>query len=194
MLNVLLSKSIAHIRLFTEDLTRLAVYLIQQHSFPPSSTHVYDILPSNSTSLTTRTPLTLQDILPDMSILLTQKKRATIERRRIRRHSDLPMNLMVRLGTPRNDLTQCLDCGSWHEKKTICGQCYDRIRKETESMKQNLNQDEFKYNHPQQEIVYLYKGEEEQRQYHEGKRIIEIPRERPQWFSKSLIPRINTTK
>ena len=134
-----------------------------------------------------------QSYLPDMSILLTQKHRATIERRRVRRHSDLPMSLMMKYGTPRQDLHQCLECGTWHEKKTICGNCYDRIRKETDEMKKSYpNQDEFLYNHPQQEIAYVYQNEKLDNS--ENNRIVEIPRQRPTWFSKNLIPKINTSK
>jgi large subunit ribosomal protein L32 len=134
-----------------------------------------------------------QACLPDMSILLTQKHRATVERRRMRRHSDLPMSLMMKYGTPRQDLHQCLECGTWHEKKTICGNCYDRIRKETQAMKDSYpNKDEFNYNYPQEEIVYVYKNDEQI--VDQTKRLVEIPRERPTWFTKNLIPKINTTK
>ena len=134
-----------------------------------------------------------KSILPDMSLLLTQKHRATVERRRIRRHSDLPMSLMTHYGTPRQDLHQCLECGTWHEKKTICGNCYDRIRKETQAIIDSYpNKDELNYNHPQQEIVYVYKNDEQISD--NTKRIVEIQRERPTWFSKNLISKINTTK
>lgn len=156
--------------------------------FFPSPSFAFVDLPSSPSSSSPAT------FLPDTSILLTQKHRATIERRRIRRHSDLPMSLMVKYGTPRQDLHQCLECGTWHEKKTICGHCYDRIRKETQAMKDAFpNKDEFNYNSPQEEIVYVYRND--QSIPSDGKkRIVEIPRERPNWFSKNLIPKINTSK
>lgn len=151
--------------------------------FFPSPSFAFVDLPSSAPS----------SVLPDMSILLTQKHRATIERRRIRRHSDLPMSLMIQYGTPRQDLHQCLECGTWHEKKTICGHCYDRIRKETQAMKDAYpNKDEFQYNHPQEEIAYVYKNDPP---ISDGKkRLVEMPKERPSWFSKNLIPKINTSK
>ena len=155
--------------------------------FFPSPSFAFVGLPSSPSSPSP------QSYLPDMTILLTQKHRATIERRRIRRHSDLPMSLMIKYGTPRQDLHQCLECGTWHEKKTICGHCYDRIRKETQAMKDAYpNKDEFNHDHPQQEIVYVYKND--QKNSDPTKRIVEIPRERPTWFSKNLIPKINTSK
>ena len=177
----MLSNLIARYRFITEQIIRYS----QQFLFSSSNFALIDVLPTLSSSTKT--------YLPNMSILLTQKHRATIERRRIRRHSDLPMSLMIHYGTPRQDLHQCLECGTWHEKKTICGNCYDRIRKETQAMKDSYpNKDEFHYNHPQQEIVYVYKNDE---QIHDStKRIVEIQRERPTWFSKNLIPKINTTK
>jgi large subunit ribosomal protein L32 len=176
----MLSNFIARYQFLTEQFIRYTRFFFSSPSFA-----LIDI-PSMSSS-------TPKSCLPDVSILLTQKHRATIERRRIRRHSDLPMSLMMKYGTPRQDLHQCLECGTWHEKKTICGNCYDRIRKETQLIKDSYpNQDELNYNHPQQEIMYVYKDEE--RISDEKKRIVEIPRERPTWFSKKLIPKINTIK
>jgi large subunit ribosomal protein L32 len=172
---------IARYHLITDQLIRYSRFFFSSPSF------AFIDLPS---SPPTSSP---QSYLPDISILLTQKHRATIERRRIRRHSDLPMSLMMKYGTPRQDLHQCLECGTWHEKKTICGNCYDRIRKETQIMKDSYpNKDEFNYNHPQQEIVYVYKNENHISD--QTKRIVEIPRERPTWFSKNLIPKIYTSK
>lgn len=179
----MLANIIARYQSITDQLIRYT------RLFFSSPSLAYVNLPSSS-SPSSSSP---QSYLPDMSILLTQKHRATIERRRIRRHSDLPMSLMVKYGTPRQDLHQCLECGTWHEKKTICGNCYDRIRKETDEMKKSYpNQDEFLYNHPQQEVVYVYQNEKVPN--NENKQIVEIPRERPSWFSKNLIPKINTSK
>lgn len=175
----MLSNFIARYHFLTDQLIRYSRFFFSSPTFA-----LIDI-PSISSSPTS--------CLPNMSILLTQKHRATIERRRVRRHSDLPMSLMIKYGTPRQDLHQCLECGKWHEKKTICGNCYDRIRKETQAIKDSYpNKDEFNYNHPQQEIVYVYKNENSITD--QTKRIVEIPRERPTWFSKNLIPKINTTK
>lgn len=177
----MLSNLIARYQLITDQLIRYSRFFFSSPSF------AFNVLPSTTLSSPE------SSYLPDMSILLTQKHRATIERRRIRRHSDLPMSLMGKYGTPRQDLHQCLECGKWHEKKTICGNCYDRIRKETQAMKDSYpNKDEFNYNSPQQEIIYVYKNDEIISD--NTKRIVEIPRERPTWFSKNLIPKINTTK
>jgi large subunit ribosomal protein L32 len=177
----MLSNIIARYHLITDQLIRYSRFFFSSPSF------AFIDLPS---SPPTSSP---QSYLPDISILLTQKHRATIERRRIRRHSDLPMSLMMKYGTPRQDLHQCLECGTWHEKKTICGNCYDRIRKETQIMKDSYpNKDEFNYNHPQQEIIYVYKNDEIVSD--DKKRIVEIQRERPTWFSKNLIPKIYTSK
>ncbi|CAF1644659.1 unnamed protein product [Adineta ricciae] len=178
--------------MLTKFLTRYCLLRDQliQYSrlFFPSPTFAFADLPATPSAI-----LPPQSYLPDTSILLTQKHRATIERRRIRRHSNLPMSLMKKLGTPRQDLHQCLECGTWHEKKTICGHCYDRIRKETQLLRDSyLNKDEWNHNHPQQEVVYVYK--DDQKIVDENKRIVEVPRERPSWFSKNLIPKINTTK
>ena len=182
----MLSNLIARYRSITDQLIHYTRFFL----FPPTSSSfaLANLSPSSTPSVGS------QSWLPDMSILLTQKHRATIERRRIRRHSELPMSLMVKYGRPRQDLHQCLECGTWHEKKTICGHCYDRIRKETAEMKDSYpNKDEFHYNYPSQEIVYVYQNDQPLAD-ETNKRIVEIPRERPNWFSKNLIPKINTNK
>lgn len=182
---MIFSNLIARYHLISDQLIRYARFVL----FPPTSSNFALV----NFPLTSSTPST-QSLLPDTSILLTQKHRSTIERRRIRRHSDLPMSLMIKYGTPRQDLHQCLECGTWHEKKTICGKCYDRIRQETEEMKKSFpNQDEFRYNYPPEEIVYVYKNDPPVSP-EPNKRIVEMPRERPSWFSKNLIPKINTSK
>ena len=176
----MLSNLLVRSRLITEQLLRYTRVLLSPPSFA-----LADVVPSSPT------PNDVQSWLPDTSILLTQKHRATIERRRHRRHFDLPMSLMVKYGTPRQDLHQCLECGTWHEKKTICGHCYDRIRKETQAMKEAFpNQDELNYNHPAQEISYVYRDDPPVSD--SNRRLVEIPRTRPSWFSKNLIPKQNT--
>lgn len=37
------------------------------------------------------------------------------------------------------------------------------------------------------EMVILYENDEKEEKMFKGKRIIEIPKERPQWFSKNLL-------
>lgn len=131
--------------------------------------------------------------LPDTSILLTVKHRLTIERRRTRRHSDLPMSLMMKYGSPRQDLKQCFECGHWHEKKTICEVCYDRVRKETAALRDAYpDKDEWNYNHPSKEIVFAYRGDEMPPS--ENKKVVEIDRERPNWFSTNLRHNEKTNK
>jgi hypothetical protein len=46
-----------------------------------------------------------------------------------------------------------LDCGSYHEKGTICGKCYSKVKTETEEIQDQLFKDDnFKYNYPVSEV------------------------------------------
>ena len=41
-----------------------------------------------------------------------------------------------------------MDCGSYHEKGTICGKCYSKVKTETEEIQDQLFKDDnFKYNY-----------------------------------------------
>ncbi len=67
------------------------------------------------------------------------------------------------------------------------GNCYEKVRQETEHMKEAMGEDALKYNAPHTEVVYLYKGEEAETAKHGGKHIIEMAKERPDWWPKNLL-------
>lgn len=66
--------------------------------------------------------------------------------------------------------------------------CYDKVRKETEQMQEKI-QLELGLDPVDKEVVVIYDGEkgEQPNEFWNGKRIIEMERPRPMWFSKNLI-------
>jgi ribosomal protein L32 len=52
-------------------------------------------------------------------MLISFKKRLT------KKFAPLPNNLITKYGRPKNNITECLDCGSFHENGTICTKCYE---------------------------------------------------------------------
>nr|CDS27624.1 39S ribosomal protein L32 mitochondrial [Hymenolepis microstoma] len=39
----------------------------------------------------------------------------------------------------RNDLIACQHCGGWHPRHSICVNCYDEVRRETNVLRASLN-------------------------------------------------------
>ncbi len=105
----------------------------------------------------------------------------------------LPNNFITKYATPKTNITACLECGSYHEIGTICGKCYEKVKMETKNIQDQIfDKDEFKYNYPTKEIKIVYSNEEKELPKEENKVIIEIPRERPSWFSKNLLTKVST--
>ena len=62
-------------------------------------------------------------------------------------------NFITKYSRPKSNIIECLDCGSYHEKGTICGKCYEVVKTETEEIqKQMFKKDSFKYNYPTKEV------------------------------------------
>jgi len=89
--------------------------------------------------------------------------------------------------TPKRNLIECLDCAKYHEAHTICGNCYQKVREETEAMKAKIDPDKRMFDIPQTEVVYVYQGEEDTRKTFNGKFVVEMNKPRPEWFPKNLL-------
>ena len=58
---------------------------------------------------------------------------------------------------------------------------------------EQMNKDEIRFNHPQKEIVFVYKGEDGLKEtLQENKKIVEVPKERPSWFNNNLFAKKST--
>lgn len=128
-----------------------------------------------------------KSVLEDMRegiLLAVQRNRRSVERRMWRR-----------IGMPqfahklRRDLKCCVECGHMHEAHTLCGNCYMKIRIEAEAIQKAIV-DSFSWNPIEQDVVVKYKGEEI-RAEDKSKRIIEMPKERPKFFSNNLLEKGN---
>lgn len=70
----------------------------------------------------------------------------------------------------------------------VTAHCYDKICKETELIQEKIQQ-ELGLDPVDKEVIVLYEGEKGERpnEYWNGKRIVEMERPRPMWFSKNLM-------
>ncbi|KDR14769.1 39S ribosomal protein L32, mitochondrial isoform X1 [Zootermopsis nevadensis] len=113
-------------------------------------------------------------------------KRRSLEKR-LSRKFGYP-EYVYKLLLPKRNLLVCNTCGHHHEAGHLCPHCYAKVRSETEAM-QSAIQEELGLSPVEQEVVVLYGGEkvEQPAEYWKGKRIIEMKKERPSWFSKNLL-------
>ncbi|KAK3105645.1 hypothetical protein FSP39_002526 [Pinctada imbricata] len=82
-------------------------------------------------------------------------------------------------------ILMCLECGHWYEAGTLCGNCYQKVKRETAEQMAKMG-DDLTYNSPLSEVVVRYEGEEV-RETESGKYVVEMKKEKPQWFSDKLM-------
>lgn len=68
----------------------------------------------------------------------------------------------------------------------LTGHCYDQVRAETKKLRESMNQDEYRYNHPQKEVSYVYKDDDKYHPSYNGRYLVEIEENRPSWFPNVL--------
>lgn len=114
------------------------------------------------------------------------KSRRTIEKRWKRKYGD--PYYVWKPYVPKTNLQTCKACGYHHEIGLLCGNCYCKVMDETKLMQEEI-QNELKIEPVEKEVVVLYQGEKQQQpsEYWKGKRIVEIQKPRPAWFSKNLL-------
>jgi len=128
----------------------------------------------------------IRDILNDAFLFAVPKHRRTIEKRWKRKfgHPEYHMKLLL----PKSTLRVCNTCGDDHEVGVLCPTCYKKVIDETKEMQAKI-QEELKLEPVEKEVVVVYDGEKDIKpaEYFEGKRIVEMKKPRPEWFSKNLL-------
>ncbi|KAH8326843.1 hypothetical protein KR067_013095 [Drosophila pandora] len=71
---------------------------------------------------------------------------------------------------------------------TLCPCCYQKVLKETQLMQEKI-QDELGLDAVEKEVIVLYEGEKAEKSADElnSKRIVEMKKPRPMWFTKNLL-------
>ena len=70
----------------------------------------------------------------------------------------------------------------------IAGNCYEKVREETERMKEAMGVDTLQYNAPHNEVVFLYEDDpQSEREKHKDKYVVDMGNKRPSWFHQSLL-------
>uniref|UniRef100_A0A915KZH7 Mitochondrial ribosomal protein L32 n=1 Tax=Romanomermis culicivorax TaxID=13658 RepID=A0A915KZH7_ROMCU len=80
------------------------------------------------------------------------------------------------------NLVMCQHCGSWHQLHTICAECYKTVRAETDEIKTVYGRGSAEC-----EVLLKYQNDKDCDDFGKLKRkIIEINKKRPDWFSDDL--------
>lgn len=103
--------------------------------------------------------------------------------------------MIYKYSKPKTNIITCLDCGGYHEKGTLCGKCYEKVKAETKAVQDQIfKNDEFRYNYPNKEIELKYENDSVAEEKSEKKILVEIPRKRPEWFDSNLMSKIGSNK
>ncbi|KAJ8870675.1 hypothetical protein PR048_029699 [Dryococelus australis] len=128
----------------------------------------------------------LQNPWEDAILWAVPKSRRTIEKRMQRKfgHPDYVYKMLL----PKNNLLVCNNCGHYHKAGVLCPHCYEKIREETEAIQKKI-QEELGLTPVEQEVIVLYEGEAaaEPSEFWKGKRVVEMAKPRPPWFSRNLL-------
>ena len=74
----------------------------------------------------------------------------------------------------------------------LTGNCYSKVKAETEKMKRSMGLDRFNYYHPDKEVVYLYEDDEREARRFGDKVVVEVNDQRPKWWTKSMLSKSHT--
>lgn len=132
-----------------------------------------------------KTTNSIQDIIGDGFLYAVPHHRRSIERRLKRKfgHPDYVLKIL----TPKTTIRVCNTCGDNHEVGVLCPTCYKRVKEETKAMQEQIISN-LQLDAVDKEVVVLYDGEKSQQSddFWQGKRIVEMKKSRPSWFSKNL--------
>ncbi|XP_014277547.1 large ribosomal subunit protein bL32m [Halyomorpha halys] len=152
---------------------------------PPPQGFSLDVV--NETALNPNKLLpNLENVFQSAFLFAVPKTRRTIEKRRNRKFGfpELHWKPLV----PKRNILMCDHCGNDYEAGHLCGYCYKQVKLETEEMQKAI-QDELKLNPIDKEVTVVYQGEAIGKPEHfwKGKRVVEMKKPRPAWFSKNLL-------
>jgi large subunit ribosomal protein L32 len=139
---------------------------------------------------TSEKSFSLKDLIGDGFLYAVPVFRRTLEVRKTRKigipYRGGPEGLKILL--KKENIKVCDECGHHHERNVLCPHCYAKIKAETELIQDKI-QKELGLNPVDSDVVVLYDGEKLQKpvEFWNGKRIIEMEKPRPMWFSKNLL-------
>jgi len=180
-----MNRILSEINFVLQRLESVLPALLGRSPFPPGSLGL--LVAETSQTSSTPQPFSIKDLIGDGIVWGVPKHRRSIERRMKRKFGD-PYYGTYKPLTVKNNLEVCDICSNHKEMGVLCPHCYDKVRKETELIKDKIMKD-LKLKPIDKDVVVLYDGEkvEPSAEFWKGKRIVEMEKPRPMWFSKNLL-------
>lgn len=131
-------------------------------------------------------PFSVKDLIGDGILWGVPKHRRTLETRMKRKYGS--NNWLLKTLQRKTHLRVCDTCGNHCEVGILCAHCYDKVRQETLAIKDKIMK-KLRLSPVDSEVVVMYDGEkpEKSEELWKGKRIVEMEKPRPQFFSKNLL-------
>ncbi|XP_034661210.1 39S ribosomal protein L32, mitochondrial [Drosophila subobscura] len=141
---------------------------------------------STSSNNRTQQEFSLKELIGNGMLWAVPKHRRSVEKR-LNRKFGYPEYVWKPLKVKQN-IRSCQTCGHDHEMGVLCPFCYNKVLKETEDMQAKI-QEKLGLDPIDKEVIVLYEGEkaEQTAENLEGKRIVEMKKPRPMWFTKNLL-------
>ncbi|XP_051165864.1 39S ribosomal protein L32, mitochondrial [Leptopilina boulardi] len=159
------------------------VELIFRGGYPPQLCAIeFNQLDKNYKSVESKT-FSLKDIF-DGFLWGVPKHRRTAEKRMMRKYGHPIYNW--KLLRPKTNLIMCVNCGYVHEIGILCVHCYGKIKKETIEIQEAI-QNELKLDPVDKEVIVLYQNDNLSQEFWKNQRIVEMPKNRPEWFHQNLL-------
>ncbi|CAB3402026.1 unnamed protein product [Caenorhabditis bovis] len=152
---------------------------------PPSFALAFDAgIPSSTMSTSSMIYGSVQEMIKDISIVFGVPKYRTSKPKKVTRKF-----AVNRLLKPVDNLVSCPACANIHPSDTICDKCYEKVRLLTNEIKKKMMEYNPYVGERQDKPVHVrFRGDpEEKPQVVNGKRVIELEKERPSWFRKMLL-------
>ncbi|KAH8268568.1 hypothetical protein KR026_009001 [Drosophila bipectinata] len=139
-----------------------------------------------------KTEFSLKQLIGDGMLWAVPKHRRSVEKR-LNRKFGYPEYVWKPLKEKRH-LRSCMQCGHDYEMGTLCPFCYQKVLNETKLMQEKI-QDELGLDPVEKEVIVLYEGEKAEKSADElnSKRIVEMKKPRPMWFTKNLLQKSTQT-
>jgi len=179
-----MNRILSEISFVLQRLESVVPALLGRPPFPPGSLGL--LVAETSQTSSTPQPFSITDFIGDGFVWAVPKTRRSLERR-MKRKFGSPYYVWKPLQVKQH-LEVCDTCSNHKERGILCPYCYDKVRKETELIKEKILKD-LQLKPIEKEVVVLYDGEkvEHSAEFWRGKRIVEMEKPRPMWFSKNLL-------
>ncbi|CAL7937552.1 unnamed protein product [Xylocopa violacea] len=163
-----------------------AIDIILGRGFPPGNLLAIECNAINHVQSVNFPGRSLKDILNDTILWAVPKRRRSLEKRLSRRFGVPKYNWKPHV--PKTNILTCWKCGNHYEARTLCGYCYEIVKKETKEIQEAIK-NSLKLGPIEQDVIVLYEGEKENLSddFWKEQRIVELPKKRPDWFHPNLL-------